>query len=198
MASRTAWCSRTAANWSSHLTVIGKSDMGPDGEFRTGTTVRFWPDPAVFDEIVFRAATLTERFQMMAFLNAGLRITFRDDRDDREGQAHEQVEYRYEGGIRDFVRHVNGTKEALFSEVGYFHQEEESGDSSMDVEIAFQWNTGYNTDGIHSFANGISTMEGRDARGRFQEVAHQHREPLRPGPAVPEGEGHQPPGRGHP
>jgi len=142
------------------LAVTGKSDMGPDGEFRTGTTVRFWPDPAVFDEIVFRAATLTERFQMMAFLNAGLRITFRDDRDDREGPAHEQVEYRYEGGIRDFVRHVNGTKEALFSEVGYFHQEEESGDSSMDVEIAFQWNTGYNTDGIHSFANGISTMEG--------------------------------------
>ena len=133
------------------------SDLGPDGEPRTGTTVRFWPDPTIFDETVFRAATLTERFQMMAFLNAGLAIDFTDER----GEApFETVEYRYDGGIKDFVSHVNAAKEALFSDVGYLRQSEEGEDSSMEVEIAFQWNTGYNSDGLHSFANGISTIEG--------------------------------------
>jgi DNA gyrase subunit B len=139
------------------LHVIGDAPPGPDGSPRTGTTVRFWPDPAVFDETNFRAATLTERFQMMAFLNAGLRITFRDLRPDH---SSDEVEFHYEGGIRDFVRHVNAAKEALFSDVGYLRQSEEEGDSSMEVEIAFQWNTGYNNDGLHSFANGISTIEG--------------------------------------
>ena len=139
------------------LHVIGDAPLGPDGTPRTGTTVRFWPDPTVFDETNFRAATLTERFQMMAFLNAGLRITFRDLRPDH---SSDEVEFHYEGGIRDFVRHVNAAKEALFSDVGYLRQSEEEGDSSMEVEIAFQWNTGYNNDGLHSFANGISTIEG--------------------------------------
>jgi DNA gyrase subunit B len=139
------------------LEVIGESPTGPDGAFRTGTTVRFWPDPTVFDDVNFRAATLTERFQMMAFLNAGLRITFQDRRADHEPT---RVEYRYEGGVRDFVRHVNAAKEALFSDVGYFTQSEQSEDSAMEVEVAFQWNTGFNSDGMHSFANGISTIEG--------------------------------------
>ena len=128
------------------LHVTGES---PEGN---GTTVRFWPDPAVFDEVTFRAQTLVERFQMMAFLNAGLEIVFLDA---RVADA-EPVVFRYEGGIRDFVIHVNASKESLFSEVGYLRQSEET----MEVEIAFQWNTGYNSDGLHSFANGIATIEG--------------------------------------
>ena len=139
------------------LHETGDSPTGAGGEPRTGTTVRFWPDPSIFDDITFRAATLTERFQMMAFLNAGLRITFRDERPDHSGKP---VEFHYEGGIRDFVRHVNAAKEALFTDVGYFRQDESDDDGSMEVEVAFQWNTGYNSDGLHSFANGISTIEG--------------------------------------
>jgi len=149
------------------LHVIGDAPLDPDGTPRTGTTVRFWPDPTIFDETNFRAATLTERFQMMAFLNAGLRISFRDDRAASVpgapmpgGAPPEEIVFHYEGGIRDFVSHVNAAKEALFSDVGYFVQEETDDDSSMEVEIAFQWNTGYNSDGLHSFANGISTIEG--------------------------------------
>ena len=138
------------------LHVIGASPLREDGTARSGTTVRFWPDPTVFDEIAFRSATLTERFQMMAFLNAGLQISFQDHRSD----GVDPLVYRYEGGIRDFVRHVNAAKEALFTDVGYLRQSEESEDSSMEVEVAFQWNTGYNSDGLHSFANGISTIEG--------------------------------------
>jgi DNA gyrase subunit B len=139
------------------LAVIGPSPLRDDGEPRTGTTVRFWPDPEIFDDVQFRTATLTERFQMMAFLNAGLRISFEDHRNDEPG---EPVIFEYEGGIRDFVRHINSVKEALFSDVGYFRQADENDGNSMEVEVAFQWNTGYNADGLHSFANGISTIEG--------------------------------------
>ncbi|MEM7093533.1 MAG: DNA topoisomerase (ATP-hydrolyzing) subunit B [Actinomycetota bacterium] len=130
------------------LKVIGDA---PDA--RTGTTVRFWPDGQIFDETNFRAQTLLERLQMMAFLNQGLEIAFRDLREDPDAEA---TVYRYDGGIRDFVHHVNATKEALFDTVGYFDADEED----QEVEIAFQWNTGFNSDGLHSFANGITTGEG--------------------------------------
>jgi DNA gyrase subunit B len=130
------------------LSVIGTAPRG-----RTGTTVRFWPDPTVFEDTNFRAQTLLERFQMMAFLNKGLEIRFTDE---RAGSQTEPVSYQYAGGIIDFVKHVNATKESLFKKVGYFEQVE----AEQEVEIAFQWNTGYNADGLHSFANGINTIEG--------------------------------------
>ncbi len=130
------------------LHVTGKAPRG-----RSGTTVRFWPDPLIFEEIDFRAQTLLERFQMMAFLNRGLEIRFTDQRPDHDP---EPVVFKYSGGIIDFVKHVNASKEALFKKVGYFEQSE----AGQEVEIAFQWNSGYNADGLHSFANGINTIEG--------------------------------------
>ena len=142
------------------LSVVGDAPMVDEGSGngsgprrRTGTTVRFWPDPAIFKEgIEFRTQTLFERFQMMAFLNAGLEFHLVDGRDP----DFEEVVLRYDGGIKDFVRHLNASKEALFDQVGHFADEGE-GES---VEVAFSWNTGYQTDGIHSFANGINTIEG--------------------------------------
>ncbi|MFW2382619.1 MAG: DNA gyrase/topoisomerase IV subunit B [Acidimicrobiales bacterium] len=135
------------------LHEIGSSPAGPDGEPRRGTTVRFWPDPTIFKEGThFTRKTLMERFQTMAFLNAGLEFRLHDDRDD----SIEEVTFRYDGGLRDFVRHLNSAKEALFEEIGHFT---EQGDGE-EVEIAFSWNTGFQSDGIHSFANGISTTEG--------------------------------------
>src|SRR5438270_8065529 len=124
---------------------------GPSPRGRTGTTVSFWPDGSVFEEVEFRAQTVLEHLQMYAFLNAGLEIRFRDE---RAGHAQE-VTYKYSGGIIDFVRHLNQSKEALFKRVAYFNQTEEH----QSVEIALQWNTGF-YEGIHSFANGISTGEG--------------------------------------
>ena len=135
------------------LHKISDSPLKDDGTSRTGTTVRFWPDPSIFKEgVEYRTQTLIDRFQMMAFLNAGLEIHVVDARDP----AFEEVVLRYDGGIRDFVRHLNSSKEALFDQVGWFG---EDGDGET-VEIAFSWNTGYQTDGIHSFANGINTIEG--------------------------------------
>ena len=129
-------------------------ETGEAPQSRTGTTVRFWPDSEIFEEINFRAQTLLERFQMMAFLNKSLQITFSDLREDATNK--EEVVYKYDGGIKDFVEHVNASKESLFPKVGFFDAEEEE----QEVEIAFQWNTGFNTDGLHSFANGINTIEG--------------------------------------
>ena len=128
------------------LEVTGKAPRG-----RTGTTVTFWPDETVFEETEFRAQTVLERLQMMAFLNRGLEIRFNDERPGHE----QEVTYKYSGGIQDFVRHLNQAKEALFKKVAYFEQSE----SDQQVESALQWNTGY-YEGLHSFANGIATNEG--------------------------------------
>ena len=135
------------------LTAIGDAPKGDDGEPVTGTTVRFWPDPTIFKEGTdFRAQTLADRFQIMAFLNAGLELQLIDQTDP----ASEPIVHKYDGGIRDFVGHLNATKEPLFAEPGWFEEKDET----EEVEIAFAWNTGYQADGIHSFANGISTLEG--------------------------------------
>jgi DNA gyrase subunit B len=135
------------------LKVTGESPRNGRAGPRRGTTVTFWPDDTIFETVEFSARTIVERLQMMAFLNRGLEIRFRDE---REGHDSEPVVFKYAGGIVDFVKHVNKTKESLFSKVGYYADE----DASSEVEVAFQWNTGYNTDGIHSFANGINTIEG--------------------------------------
>ncbi len=145
------------------LAVSGPAPFRDTGEPRTGTTVRFWPDPVIFDEIDFRFQTLVERFQMMAFLNRGLEIRVRDLRESSTVVTEDPdgwVTFKYDGGIVDFVSHVNSSKEALFAAVGYFAGSEQIADNPHEVEIAFQWNTGFNTDGLHSFANGIATIEG--------------------------------------
>ena len=116
-----------------------------------GTTVTFWPDPAVFEETEFRAQTLLERLQEMAFLNKGLEIRFRDE---RTKPPNEEV-FKYSGGIIDFVKHLNASKEPLFKRVISFEEKA----SGSEVEVAMQWNTGY-YEGIHSFANNIATTEG--------------------------------------
>ncbi len=130
------------------LEVVGNAPRG-----RTGTTVTFWPDPTIFSSegTEFQARTVLERLQTIAFLNKGLEIRFRDERPGRE----QEVTYRYSGGIVDFVRHLNAAKEALFSKVCSFEAEEDD----QTVEVALQWNTGY-YEGIHGYANGISTIEG--------------------------------------
>jgi DNA gyrase subunit B len=124
---------------------------GPSPRGRTGTTVTFWPDPGVFEDVEFRSQTVAEHLETYAFLNRGLEIRFRDQ---RPGHVQEAV-YRYNGGIVDYVRHLNASKETLFKKVGNYGQVEES----QEVEVAFQWNTGY-YESLHSFANGIATTEG--------------------------------------
>jgi len=133
------------------------ADVGPTppDTRTTGTTVSFWPDPSIFvaEGTEFVARTVLERLQTMAFLNRGLEIVFEDQREGRE----QQVTYQYKGGIVDFVKHLNMSKEALFSKVAHYEDEDTEGGQTLD--IAIQWNTGYH-EGIHGYANGISTIEG--------------------------------------
>jgi DNA gyrase subunit B len=128
------------------LEVTGDAPRG-----RSGTTVTFWPDPAVFEEVEFRAQTVTERLQVMAFLNKGLEIRFADQRPGND----KKETFRYTGGIVDYVRHLNTSKESLFRKVAAYQVSE----PNQEVEVALQWNTGFN-ESIYSFANGISTIEG--------------------------------------
>jgi DNA gyrase subunit B len=120
----------------------------------TGTTVTFWPDPIVFvaEGTEFVARTVLERLQTMAFLNRGLEIVF----DDRRPGKEQEVTYLYKGGVVDYVKHLNASKEALFAKV--CHYEDDDPDGQM-LDVALQWNTGY-YEGIHGYANGISTTEG--------------------------------------
>ena len=131
------------------LKVTGDAPRGPHRHHRHLLARRH----GLRDASSSRARTILERLQMMAFLNKGLEIRFKDERPEHKA---EPVTYRYSGGIIDFVKHLNTSKEALFSKVGYY----ELAEDEQEVEVAFQWNTGYNADGIHSFANGINTTEG--------------------------------------
>jgi DNA gyrase subunit B len=120
----------------------------------TGTSVTFWPDPVIFqaEGTEFVARTVLDRLQIMAFLNRGLEIVFIDEREGRQ----QEVTFQYKGGLVDFVKHLNSSKEPLFSKVCQF---EDADDDGQMLDIAVQWNTGYH-EGIHGYANGISTIEG--------------------------------------
>ncbi|MCL2004114.1 MAG: DNA topoisomerase (ATP-hydrolyzing) subunit B [Oscillospiraceae bacterium] len=118
---------------------------------RHGTTVSFKPDPQVFEELDFDYVVLESRMRQQAFLNAGLKITLKDLRQEPAVQKT----FHYEGGIRSFVQHVNRNKTPLHEEVIYFSGEK--GDAS--AEIAMQYNETYN-EAILSFANNIATTEG--------------------------------------
>jgi DNA gyrase subunit B len=116
----------------------------------TGTTLTFQPDPEVFEEVEFDFQTLAERLRETAFLTRGLKIELVDER----GQTN-SVSFRYEGGIEDFVRHLNENKDTLHRKTIYFEGEEDEGQ----VEVAMQWNSSYQ-ESIFSFANNINTHEG--------------------------------------
>ena len=120
----------------------------------TGTTITFWPDPTVFvaEGTEFVARTVLERLQTMAFLNKGLEIGFRDERPEKE----QEVTFQYKGGLVDFVKHLNASKDPLFAKVCSYEDEDDDGQI---LDVAIQWNTGYH-EGIHGYANGISTIEG--------------------------------------
>ena len=119
----------------------------------TGTTITFWPDPTIFaaEGVEFVARTVTERLQTMAFLNRDLEVVFVDERGDKK----QKITYQYKGGIVDFVKHLNASREALFTKVAHY----ESSEADQTLDIALQWNTGY-YEGIYGYANGISTVEG--------------------------------------
>ncbi len=116
----------------------------------TGTTITFLPDEEIFDELEFDYSVLGERLRETAFLTRGLKIELIDER-----AAGQSDTFHYEGGIVDFVKHLNENKDALHRKTVYFEGETEDGQ----VEVAMQWNSSYQ-ESVFSFANNINTHEG--------------------------------------
>lgn len=149
---------------------------------KTGTTVRFWADPDIFETTVFNFETVARRLQEMAFLNKGLTITLTDERVQPEEVTDEVVSetaeaprsaeveaevaaaetpkiktrvYHYPGGLEDYVRHINRTKTPIHNSVVGFTAK----GTGHELELAMQWNSGY-SESVHTFANTINTHEG--------------------------------------
>jgi DNA gyrase subunit B len=121
----------------------------------TGTIITFWPDPDIFETTEWTFETLRRRLQEMAFLNRGLSITITDERPEHNDGAPTVVSYRYEGGIADFVRYLNASKDPVHESVIDFGEESEG----IAAEVAMQW-TGAFSESVHTFANTINTAEG--------------------------------------
>ena len=129
------------------LTEIGECEPN-----RTGTTVSFKPDPDIFDTDVYDYETLKVRVRELAFLNRGLKITLRDDRDDEDTTGDS---FHYEGGISEYVRFLNQNKTPIHEDIIHLQGEEDG----VFFEVAMQYNDGY-TDNIYSFVNNINTHDG--------------------------------------
>ncbi len=122
----------------------------------TGSAVSFWPDPTVFDTVSFDFQTIYRRLQEMAFLSRGLTIHFLDERvEEGDDSKMREVTFCYQGGIADFVRHLNASKTSIHKSVVEFGTDEDG----MSVEIAMQWNESYG-ESVYTFANNINTHEG--------------------------------------
>ena len=120
---------------------------------RTGTTIEFVPSPEIFETVVYDYETLRQRFQQMCFLNKGLRISLKDERDGQNDT------YCYERGLTDYVEYLNSAKKVEVVHDEVISIETENDEKTMSVEIAMQWTTGYN-EGVHTYANTINTHEG--------------------------------------
>ena len=129
------------------LTVIGDCELN-----RTGTTVTFKPDPDIFDTDIYDYETLKTRTRELAFLNKGLKLTLRDDRDleDTTGEV-----FHYEGGISEYVKYLNKNKTPIHNQIIHLEGEEDG----IIFEVAMQYNSGY-SDSIYSFVNNINTHDG--------------------------------------
>jgi DNA gyrase subunit B len=133
---------------------------------KTGTTVQFWPSTEIFETTDFSFEVLSTRFREMAFLNKGLRLTLTDLRpghvDDKGEPLH--VNYKYDGGIADFVKHLNSTRGETHKSIIFFNAEDKK--AKLSLEIAMQWNAGF-SESVYTFANTISHPRRWNPRRRF-------------------------------
>ncbi|MDU3337131.1 DNA topoisomerase (ATP-hydrolyzing) subunit B [Paraclostridium bifermentans] len=131
---------------------VATSEIKVVGETKTtGTTITFKPDATIFDEVEYKYDTLEHRLRELAFLNKGVNIVLEDKREDQE----KIKKFHYEGGLREFVKHLNKTKTGIHDDIVYIEKKVKD----YMVEVALQYTDGY-TENIYSFANNINTHEG--------------------------------------
>ena len=133
-------------------TVQRLTEIGTCSKDRTGTSVTFKPDPDIFDTEIYDYNTLKVRIRELAFLNKGLKLTLRDDRDEEDTTGES---FLYEGGISEYVRFLNVNKTPIHQDIIHLEGEEDG----VIFEVAMQYNDGY-TDNIYSFVNNINTHDG--------------------------------------
>lgn len=133
------------------LKIIGKSKTN-------GTKISFKPDYQIFEDLIFNQDTLTHRLRELSFLNAGVKINLKDKRSGQE------VEYEHEGGIKDYVKHLNRSKTPLHAKPIFFQKQRED----VMVEIALQYTDSYAVDNIFSYANNINTIDGGTHEAGFK------------------------------
>lgn len=139
---------------------------------KTGTIITFWPDPEIFDTTEFTFEVLRSRFQQMAFLNKGLKISLTDERaeevDDEDVQLEAEdtaevkprsVTYLYENGLLDYVKHLTSTKKTEVVHADVIAFEAEDTEQQIALEVAMQWTNSY-AESVHTYANTINTHEG--------------------------------------
>lgn len=150
---------------------VGELERGEPTQ-ETGTQQTFWADPEIFETTEYDFETLRARFQQYAFLNKGLRITLTDERvvdagdevaDESESNdaapRYRRVSYRYDGGLVDYVKHLNSKKKVELVNEEIIDFSSEDTERTISLEVAMQWTTAY-SESIHTFANTISTTEG--------------------------------------
>lgn len=150
---------------------LAKGEPMTEGE-STGTSVTFWPDGTIFETTVYDFETLRSRFQQMAFLNKGLKISLTDlrkpdeagdevagDSESSSEEKHRSVSYQYEHGIKDYVDYLVKSRKAVPVEPDVIDFEAEDLEIGISAEIAMQWTVAY-SEAVHTFANTISTTEG--------------------------------------
>ncbi|AIZ15537.1 DNA gyrase subunit B [Bifidobacterium pseudolongum PV8-2] len=155
-----------------HPTAPLKQGRAMRDDETTGTSVTFWPDPKIFETTIYDFETLRSRFQQMAFLNKGLKITLTDmretevqgdevtgDGDNAAEELHQTVTYQYANGIKDYVDYMVKLRKATPIELDVIDIESEDLQIGISAEIAMQWTTAY-SESVHTFANTISTTEG--------------------------------------
>ncbi len=125
----------------------------------TGTTIQFWPSAEIFETVDFSFEVLSTRFREMAFLNKGLILSLTDMREGHVDEKGEQlaVRYQYDGGITDFVKHLNSTRGELHKSVIAIEAEDKK--ARLSLEVSMQWNQGF-SESVYTFANTIHTHEG--------------------------------------
>ena len=147
------------------------TDVGETSE--TGTIQTFWPDPEIFESVDFDFETLRQRFQQMAFLNKGLRITLTDQREDDDSadeitgepadneteNATREVSYRYDRGLVDYVEYLDATKRVAPIHPDIISLDAENDAGTMSMEVAMRWTSAY-SETIYTYANTINTSEG--------------------------------------
>ena len=133
-------------------TVQPLTEIGTCEANRTGTTVTFKPDSEIFDTEIYDYETLKVRVRELAFLNRGLQLTLRDDRDEEDTQGEK---FLYEGGISEYVRFLNKNKTPIHDDIIHLEGEQDG----IFFEVAMQYNNSYN-DNIYSFVNNINTHDG--------------------------------------